>query len=156
MNLKSLLLAAAFACVAGHASAHDYKVGSLKIDHPWTRATPKSAPLAAGYMKITNTGKGPDKLIGGTADFAARFEVHDMKMEGGVMKMRPVGGGIEIKPGETVDLEPGGYHVMFPGLKQPLEKGQKVKGTLRFEKAGSVDVEYAVEAMGGEPAHHGH
>jgi len=69
-------------------------------------------------------------------------------MEQGVAKMRPVEGGLEIKPGETVELKPGSFHIMLTGLKQPLEKGQKVWGTLEFEKAGKVDIEYAVEALG--------
>ena len=68
------------------------------------------------------------------------------------MIMRPVEGGLEIKPGESVELKPGSFHVMFMGLKQPLEKGQQVKGTLEFEKAGKVDVEYTVEAIGATPA----
>ncbi len=156
MTLKSFLLTAALVCLAGSASAHGYKLGALEIGHPWTRATPKGATLAAGYMKITNTGQETDRLVGGSADFAARLEIHEMAMEGGGMKMRPLPAGIEIKPGQTIELKPGGYHLMFPGLKQQLDKGQKVKGTLRFEKAGSVDVEYAVEAMGGEGAHQGH
>ena len=75
-----------------------------------------------------------------------------MAMDNGVMIMRPVEGGLEIKPGESVELKPGSYHVMFMGLKQPLEKGQSVKGTLEFEKAGKVDVEYTVEAIGATPA----
>ena len=70
-------------------------------------------------------------------------------MDDGVMKMRPLPNGIEIKPGETVELKPGSYHLMFVGLKQPFEKGKRVKGTLQFEKAGTVDVEYVVEAVGG-------
>ena len=71
-----------------------------------------------------------------------------MVMEQGVAKMRPVEGGLEIKPGETVELKPGSFHVMLTGLTQPLEKGQKLKATLQFEKAGKVDVEYSVEAAG--------
>lgn len=71
-----------------------------------------------------------------------------MAMENGVAKMRPVEGGLEIKPGETVQLKPGSFHVMLMGLKQPLEKGQKIKGTLQFEKAGKVEIEYTVEALG--------
>jgi copper(I)-binding protein len=158
MHSKSLSFALALCLVAGTAFAHEYKVGNLQIGHPWSRATPKGATLAAGYLKITNSGAEPDRLIGGSADFAGRFEIHEMKMEGGVMKMRSLPNGIEIKPGETVELKPGGYHLMFPALKAPLEQGQKVKGTLRFEKAGSIAVEYAVEAIGGAPkgAHHGH
>lgn len=156
MRWTSIMLATALVLSAGAASAHGYKIGSLEIGHPWSRVTPKGATLAAGYLKITNTGKEADRLVGGSADFAGRFEIHEMKEEGGVMKMRALPDGIEIKPGETVELKPGGYHLMFPALKQQLEQGKKVKGTLRFEKAGTVDVEYAVEAIGGAPAHHGH
>ena len=72
-------------------------------------------------------------------------------MDGGVMKMRPLPNGIEIKPGQTVEFKPGSYHLMFVGLKEPFEKGKRVKGTLQFEKAGTVEVEYAVEAVGGQP-----
>ncbi len=154
MNWKSLLLAATLASFASAASAHEYKIGALQIGHPWTRATPKGATVAAGYLKITNTGTEADKLVGGSADFSARFEIHEMAMDNGVMKMRPVAGGLEIKPGQTVELKPESFHLMFPGLKQQLDKGQRVKGTLQFEKAGKVDVEFAVEAMGGDP--HGH
>jgi periplasmic copper chaperone A len=69
-------------------------------------------------------------------------------MEGGVMKMRPVEGGLEIKAGETVTLAPSGFHVMFRDLKHPLEQGKIVKATLKFDKAGSVDVEYRILAIG--------
>ena len=78
----------------------------------------------------------------------AYFVRQGMQMEQGVAKMRPVEGGLEIKPGETVELKPGSFHVMLMGLKQPLQKGEKVKGTLEFEKAGKVDIEFAVEALG--------
>ena len=75
-------------------------------------------------------------------------------MDGGVMKMRPLTQGLEIKPGQTVELKPGSYHLMFVGVTQPFEQGKRVKGTLQFEKAGTVEVEYAVEAIGGTPAGH--
>jgi periplasmic copper chaperone A len=75
-----------------------------------------------------------------------------VKMEGGIAKMRPVKGGLEIKPGETVELKPGSLHVMFVGLKKPLSAGDQVKATLVFEKAGSVNVDYDVRAMGSQPA----
>jgi copper(I)-binding protein len=97
--------------------------------------------------------------VGGSVSVANRFEVHRMAMENGVMTMRPVDGGLEIKPGGSVELKPGSFHVMMMGLKQPLEKGQHVKGTLEFEKAGKVDIEYTVEAIGATPAAkggHGH
>jgi len=162
MHTRSLALAAvllAFAAPVSDAIAEDYSVGTLQISNPWTRATPKGATVAGGYLKITNKGSAPDRLVGGSAAFAGRFEVHSMVTEQGVAKMRPVEGGLEIKPGETVELKPGSMHVMLMGLKQPLEKGQKVKGTLEFEKAGKVEIEYAVEALGVSapaPAKHSH
>lgn len=135
---------------AQHASAHEasYKVGALVIKAPWVRATPKGAAVAGGYMTITNNGKEADRLIGGTFPSAARLEVHEMSTEGGVMKMRMLPDGLELKPGETVELEPGGLHVMFTGLKSQVQTGAPVKGTLVFEKAGKVEVEYQVAPVG--------
>ena len=150
-SIRALIVSAAclWAGSLGSAAfAHDYAVGSLKIDHPWTRATPKGAAVAGGYLKITNNGTVADKLIGGTFVNAGRFEVHEMKTENGVALMRPLAAGLEIKPGQTVELKPGSFHLMFMELKAPVEQGKRVKGTLVFEKAGTVEVEYTVEAMG--------
>ena len=149
MRFRLFLLAVAVA-FAGPALGHDYNVGSLNIGHPWARATPKGAAVAGGYLKITNKGTEADRLIGGSAAFAGRVEIHEMSEEGGVMKMRHLPKGIEIKPGAV--------HVMFMDLKVPLVKDQKPrpKGTLVFEKAGTVEVEYAVEAVGGSPGEHDH
>jgi copper(I)-binding protein len=130
------------------AQAADVTAGSLKISAPWARATPKGASVGGGYMTITNSGTVPDRLIGGSTDVAKTFEVHEMKMEGGVMKMRPVANGIEIKPGQTVTLEPSGYHVMLVGLQQQLKQGEHFKATLEFAKAGKVDVDFIVEGIG--------
>ena len=158
MICLSRLLAILFSLLAFPAFAHDYKVGALEIAHPWTRATPRGATVAGGYLKITNKGTTADRLIGGTATFAGRFEIHEMRIADGVMQMRALPRGLELKPGETVELKPGSFHVMFMDLKGPLEKDQRVKGTLVFEKAGTVEIEYTVEALGGPPAsaHGGH
>jgi copper(I)-binding protein len=156
MKYSMLFLSLAIALVAVPAAADDYTIGAIEIAHPWARATPKGASVAGGYMTIRNKGAAPDRLVGGSADVAGQFEIHRMSMEGGVMKMRPVEGGLEIKPGESVELKPGSFHVMMMGLKQPLEKGQRIKGTLQFEKAGKVDIEYAVEAMGAMAPMDGH
>jgi hypothetical protein len=102
-------------------------------------------------MKITNNGAAPDRLISGSSDVAGKVEVHEMTMDKGVMKMRPLKGGLEIKPGETVTLKPGSFHVMFVGLKKPLRKGDQVKARLVFEKAGEGDVDFDVLAMGAKP-----
>lgn len=144
------------------ALAHDYKIGSLAIDHPWTRATPGGAKVGGGYMTITNMGSEPDRLIAGAAEFAGLIEIHEMAMKDGVMRMRRLPTGLEIQPGETVELKPGGYHVMFMQLKAPLVEGDPVMATLTFEKAGSIDLEFAVEPVGargsdgGKMDHSGH
>jgi copper(I)-binding protein len=128
--------------------AGDYDVGSIHIAQPWARATPKGATSGAAYMTITNKGTTPDRVSCVSSDASGQCQIHSMTMEGGVMKMRPVEGGLEIKPGETVTLQPSGFHVMLVGLKHPLEKGQTAKVTLKFDHAGTVDVEYPVAAIG--------
>lgn len=132
------------------AHADDVTVGSLKISAPWVRATPKGAPVGGGYMTITNTGSAPDRLVGGSTDASSRFEIHEMSMDGGVMKMRPLDKELEIKPGKTVELKPGGYHLMFVGLNKPFEAGQHIKATLEFEKAGKVAVDFTVQGVGAQ------
>jgi len=142
---------------AAGAAPTPVKTGSLTLEQPWSRATPGGAKVAGGYLRITNTGPAPDRLTGGSFPLASKVEVHEMKLEGDVMRMKPVEGGLEIKPGATVELKPGGYHLMFMDLREPLKEGQTVKGTLTFEKAGAVAVEYTVRGMGGAaPAEHKH
>jgi copper(I)-binding protein len=150
-RIAFMIIAALCAALAtSPALAHDYTVGSLKIGHPWARATPKGASVGGGYMKITNSGTAPDRLVGGSSDISNSFEIHEMKMEGGVMKMRPVAGGLEIKPGETVTLDPSGYHVMLVDLKKQLMQGERFKATLQFAQAGKVDVDFKVEGIGAQ------
>jgi uncharacterized protein YcnI/copper(I)-binding protein len=144
------------AAAKGAPASGVFKKGAITVDGPWARATPGGAKVAGGYMKITNAGAEADRLIGGTVPFAGRFEVHEMATQGGVMTMRPLTKGLEIKPGTTVELKPGGYHVMFMDLKSGLKEGQTVKGTLKFEKAGTVEVEFKVGPIGGGGASGGH
>ena len=155
MSRLAILLALCATLIAP-AAAHEYNIGSLHIGHPWSRATPKGATIGAGYLKITNNGTTPDRLLGGSSEAAKSFELHVMSMENGVMKMRPVEGGIEIKPGETVEFKPESYHVMFVGLKEPLVQGHRVKATLDFEKAGKVAVEFVVESIGARQGNDDH
>lgn len=158
MNRRTCL-AAAFGAVllaAAPAVAHDYRLGDLVIDHPWTRATPAGAPVAGGFFKVRNTGKTADRLISGTSEVAGTFEIHEMAVVDGIMKMRALDKGIEIPPGGEVVLKPGGLHVMFIGLASPLKEGATVKGTLVFEKAGKIEVEYKVEAIAAGASHGGH
>jgi len=145
---KSLLLAAALLLLPGVVAAQTFTGGTIKIADPWIPAPPKGAEVAGGYLTIRNTGNTPDRLIGGSADVAGKVEVHEMTMTDNVMRMRPVEGGLEIKPGASVTLSPGSFHLMLTDLKHPLVQGQRVKGTLQFEKAGKIDVEYGVEPVG--------
>ena len=158
----TIILFACLLVLASSAHARDFKAGSLTIADPYSRVTPKGATIAGGFMKITNNGTTSDRLTGGSSDVAPTIEVHETTMDNGVAKMRPVAGGLEIKPGETVELKPGSYHLMFVGLKKQLGAGDHIKATLTFEKAGKIDIDYDVLAMGATPGHdmpgmkHGH
>jgi copper(I)-binding protein len=148
MTRSVLIAAAALSLFASGVSAAEYKAGNIVVTNAWARATPKGAQVGGAYMTIRNNGSTADRLVGGSSPVAGRLEMHEMKMDGGVMKMRPVTGGIEIKPGGSVELKPSGLHVMLVNLKQPLQQGQHVKATLEFEHAGKVEIEYQVEGMG--------
>jgi periplasmic copper chaperone A len=134
--------------LADHAAAADYQVGSLQITQPWARATPKGADSGAAYMTVTNRGTRPERLSCISSDASAQCQIHEMIMDNGVMKMRPVVGGLEIKPGETVTLQPGGFHVMLVDLKAPLQQGKTVEATLKVDDGGTVQVEFPVAAIG--------
>jgi copper(I)-binding protein len=130
------------------AFAHGVEIGPLKIQHPWTRATPKGATVAGGYMVVKNSGQVEDRLIAATVDGVTKTEIHEMKMNNGIMTMRPLNNGLIIPAGETVALKPGGFHLMMLGLQAPFLQGAYIKGRLTFEKAGTVEVEFAVEEPG--------
>src|SRR3954470_22683842 len=131
-----------------------FKLGDLTVTSPWTRATPGGAKIAGGYLKITNNGAASDRFVGAKSEEADHLELHEMSMSDGVMKMRPLPDGLEIKPGETVELKSGGYHLMFIDIKQPLKAGESVHATLQFEKAGSMEVDFAVNALGATTPQH--
>ena len=144
--------------VMGHAlSAHEFEAGTIAIDHPWSREAPEGAKVAAGYVVLRNAGSEPDRLLSATGEIAGRTEIHEMAVDDkGVMTMRPLANGLEIPAGGEAELKPGGFHIMFLDLKQDVKEGETFKGSLTFEKAGTVDVEFAVEAMGGKSGHDGH
>lgn len=144
--MKGLMTTALLsACLfSSHAFSADYTVGDLVIKDPYARATAPMAPVAGGFMMITNNGEEADKLIGGNVAFAQLVEVHQMAMDNGIMKMSQVDGGLEIPAGETVELKPGGYHLMFIGLMEQLKPEEQRKGTVIFEKAGELEIEYNI------------
>ncbi len=130
--------------------AHEYQLKSLSIDHPFTRATPPGAKSGGAFFVVENTGATADRLIGVVSPIAGSAEIHQMAIEGGVMKMRALQA-LDLPPGGRVELKPGGYHVMLLNLKQPLKVGDKVPLTLTFQNAGPIDVSADVEAMGSMP-----
>ena len=140
-------LALALALGAASALAQEFKAGDIVVESPWARATPKGAEVGGGYLTIRNEGAAPDRLTGGTADFAA-VEIHQMKSVNGVMEMRELKGGLAIPAHGSVALAPGGYHLMFTHLTHPLSKGEVLKVTLDFEHAGSVPVAFPVMGIG--------
>lgn len=148
--------AGALALAASSALAHGYKLGDLQIGHPWSRATPAGAKVGGGYLSIENKGATPDRLVSVSAPFAGRTEIHEMATKDGVMTMRPMADGVTVPPGQKVEFKPGGYHIMFMDLKAPLKQGERVKGTLTFEKAGTVEVEFQVDAIGAKTEEHKH
>lgn len=149
---QRLAMAATAMLLAQGAWAHDYKVGDLKIDHPWARATAPGQTAGGGFLKIINAGKA-DKLVSASSDVSGTVELHTMEMSGDVMKMRAVPN-VPVPAGATVELKPGGLHVMFINLKAPLKEGTRFPLKLRFEQAGEITVDVAVEAMG-QDAHGG-
>ena len=151
LDRRSLIISGALLLAARGALAHEYKVGDLEIGHPWARATSSMAPAGGAFLRITNKGTMPDRLVGASTPVAASAQIHETKMEGNVMRMRELDRGLEIAPGATATLAPGSYHIMMMGLKEPLKQGTRVPLTLQFEKAGKVDVELAVTAMGATP-----
>lgn len=157
LRLAGAALALSLALGAAPASAHDYKAGALKIDHPWSRATPPGVTIGVGYLGIENTGTTDDRLVSVKGAISPDIEMHQSAEKDGIATMRPVENGIPIPAGKTVKLEPGGYHLMLKKLKEPLKQGDSVPVTLTFEKAGSVDVDLSVAAMGAPgPGHEDH
>jgi periplasmic copper chaperone A len=146
-RLLEFTLAIALLASAAPSFAEEFKAGDLVVEKPWARATPKGAEVGAGYLTIRNNGAAPDRLTGGSADFAA-VEIHEMKTQDGVMLMRESKGGLNIPAHGSVGLAPGGYHLMFTHLAHPLTRGDTVKATLNFEHAGPIEVEFTVLAAG--------
>jgi copper(I)-binding protein len=140
-----LILALAIIAAGSPARAHEFKVGSIVVERPWARATP--ARVGGAYLTIRNRGNAPDRLIGVSSPAAEKAEIHETKTRGGTASMHAVGT-LEIKPRATVQLKPGGIHLMLMGLQRPLKEGERLKLVLTFEKAGAIEVEATVEKAG--------
>ncbi len=150
MKQTLLKIAVTMAVMAGptFAAAQEFKAGEIEVDHLYSRAMLPVAKVGGGYLTITNHG-GDDRLVSAKSDRAGSVQVHEMKMNDGIMVMRELKDGLDVPANSTVEMKPGGYHMMFMNVTQPFKEGEKVKATLVFEKAGPVDVEFDVGPVAG-------
>lgn len=140
----TVILVAALA-LAGAAPA---LASDIIVSQAWSRATPKGAKVAGGYLTIENRGAAPDHLLAASSPAAAKVEIHQMAIQDGIMTMRPLEDGLAIPPDASVTLAPGGEHIMFVGLAAPFEEGQRIPVALSFERAGSIDTIFEVGSVG--------
>ena len=156
LHAARLALAAVLAVACVPAGAQ--RVGDLRIETPWVRATPPGAGVTGGFLIVRNAGAKDDRLLSVSSPAVARIEIHEMRNEDGVMRMRPLRDGLAIPAGTTVELAPGGYHLMLFGPKRPFVEGEDIAATARFERAGDVAITFRVRGLGAkrEPVHHGH
>jgi periplasmic copper chaperone A len=156
--LSALAAGLAFTLAATFANAHEFKLGDLEIIHPNSTEMVEGQPVGDGFFTVINHGKVDDRLLSVTSPVSSEVMLHEMKMEGQVMKMNTLPDGIAIPAGTELSLAKGGYHVMFMNPNPPFRQGDMVKATLTFEKAGKVDVEFMIEGRdtAGKPAGHDH
>jgi hypothetical protein len=133
---------AAFLALAAHAQEP-----GIAVEQAWARATPGAVKTGAAYLTLVNNGKLSDRLLGVSTPVADSASLHETKMEGGIMKMRPLGP-VDLPPGKSLELKPGGNHIMLEGLKHPLKEGEHFPLTLAFEKAGTREVTVMVGKVG--------
>ncbi|MCW2382477.1 MULTISPECIES: copper chaperone PCu(A)C [unclassified Sphingobium] len=156
MQIPILIAAGFAAALVAPATAQGVKKDGLTIDRPWARETARGQSAGGGFLAITNSARTDERLTGGSTPVATRVEIHSMSMEGGVMRMRPLKNGLPVAAGGSVALKPGGFHIMFMGLKRPLVRGETIPVTLDFARAGKVQVSFAVEAVTYGGNHGGH
>ncbi len=143
--LAALLFLALAACGAPPAVESSQ---ALTVEGAWAAPTPGGVEVSAGYLTIVNGTQEEDALIGATSPRAERIEVHDMTMQDGVMQMRAMER-LPLAPGESVELAPGGRHLMFFGVTQPFAEGEQIPVRLSFERAGEIDVALPVRRTAG-------
>ncbi len=148
MKLNTILpLTALYFGLCSASFAEQIKVGDLTLDNPAIRATVPGAKVAGGFMIIKNNGTTPERLLAGSASFAGKVEIHEMKVVDEIMKMRKLQDGLEIPAGGSVHLKPGSYHVMFMKLGEQMKAGEMRKAKLVFKNAGEVEVPFMVQTI---------
>ena len=151
--MKLILLITTLLIFPLYSTAHKFEAKYAIIDHPWLRIAGEQSITAAGYFELTNKLNKPIILIGAKAEFAKIIEIHEMKMEGDVIQMRMISGGLKIPPNGSLTLKPGGRHIMFTKLKEQLKHGEQRPVNLVFERHGEIVVSFKVEDIGRQPQH---
>ncbi|KAF1687235.1 hypothetical protein B1992_04430 [Pseudoxanthomonas broegbernensis] len=158
--MKTMMFAALLALASAGCARHDHqRLGDLEVSVAWARATPPGAPVAGGFLTVRNRGAADERLVAVESEAAQSVEIHEVRHEGEVARMRRMEAGLPVPAGQTVVLEPGGYHLMFIRPAKAFEAGERVAATLVFEKAGPLPVEFEVRPLGTtqpEAAHHHH
>ena len=160
INFLQAVTASALIAFSGYSLAHndmknpEYRLGQLKIEYPYARATAPGQKAAGGFMKIENKGAA-DQLIAASSPVAGEMQLHTMAMDGNVMKMREVKV-IDVPANGSVELKPGGLHLMFMDIKSPLKVGEAVPVKLKFQKAGEVEIKVPVRDMSSGSGHMKH
>ena len=149
-SLMALLIAGTFAAVADSASEE-----AIAIEEAWARPMPTGRELGAGYVTLRNAGDIADRLVAASTPRAERTELHETTVIDDVMRMRPLDGGIEIEPGGSIEMAPGGLHIMFLGVAEPFSAGERIELRLEFEQAGERTVVLEVRARPNGDSHHG-
>lgn len=144
--MKRMSVALLFLCFMPSAWAQPTSA-SIRIEHAWARATPRSARTGAVYMTIANSGAADDRIIAAASPVAAKVELHREFEDKGIMKMRPLAS-LDVKAKGVTMLAPGGVHLMLTGLKHPLDEGQSFPLSVTFEKAGRIDTMVVIEKAG--------
>jgi copper(I)-binding protein len=153
---KTFALIAALLLLGGMACAHELTVGDLQFIHPHIPRPAATAQVAGGYLAISNAGAQSDRLLGVSSTIAKSVSLHQSRVDAnGVASMSPVEM-LEIPAGDTVLLEPGGYHIMFMGLTGRFSEGDMLPVTLTFEKAGAIEMEFMVDPADGTAMEHDH
>ncbi len=160
INFLQAVTASALIAFSGYSLAYndmknpEYRLGQVKIENPYARATAPGQKAAGGFLKIENKGTA-DQLIAASSPVAGEMQLHTMAMDGNVMKMREVKA-IDVPANGSVDLKPGGLHLMFMDIKTPLKAGEAVPVKLKFQKAGEVEIKVPVRDMSSGSGHMKH
>jgi copper(I)-binding protein len=142
--IRLLVTSLAAGFIAMPADAQDYALGHLLIVHPWSRPAEAGRPVGVAYLSITNNGRAEDALLRASTPLAAQVQLHQTTLSEGMARMRPLAE-LVIAPGKTVQIEPGGVHLMLTDLKGALIAGTTVPLTLEFRVAGKITVPLTIE-----------